>query len=108
MGASRNVAQLWGLVFAQQQNFTPQSSTPHILATKTLASILRTLFDSQLDCLQNSFLQFPFHARGSVAQCCATIGTGVRATTGPAANQRRATTTIVPKVAGVYTELTRT
>jgi hypothetical protein len=64
----------------EHQNFTPQSSISHISATKAVISILRTAFDLQPNSLQDSFLQFTFHARGSVAQCCATMGTGVRAT----------------------------
>jgi hypothetical protein len=60
--------------------------------------------DSQPVSLQNGFLQLAFHARRSVAQRCATMGTGVRATMGPAANQRRATMRTVPIVAGVHTE----
>jgi hypothetical protein len=60
--------------------------------------------DSQPVSLQNGFLQLAFHARRSVAQRCATMGTGVRATMGPAAFQRRATMRTVPIVAGVHTE----
>jgi hypothetical protein len=45
----------------------PLSSYPYILATKSVISNLRTVFDSQPNSLHNGFFQFTFHALGSVA-----------------------------------------
>jgi hypothetical protein len=72
--------QVTGALANDPQNFTPQSSTLPISTTKAFTSVLRTALNLQPNSLQNGFLQFPFHARGSLAQCCTTMGTGVRTT----------------------------
>jgi hypothetical protein len=79
-----------------------QSSIAHILATKAVILSLRAVLDSQPNFIQNGFLQFALHMCGSVAQRRATIGTSVRATIGPAANQRCATMGTVFIVVGVH------
>jgi hypothetical protein len=67
---------------------SPRSITKGVHMERAIVLDPRTALDLQPKSLQNGLPQFAFHACRGIAHRCATIGTVVFATIGPAANQR--------------------